>query len=203
MMENMCGDNFDYFLWEKEIKKFKKTTHKNNNTNSNFKPKYLNENVTSSFNFSEIPCDKKKDFLFSSSPISKTNADITNSNFTKKKLRNIKIGKIKIDSFLDLHNFIEKEARFIFFDFIETSYLKQYKYLLIITGKGNGYKKSVRDSDNQTTKDFFNDGVLYCSFFKWIENYKVNPYIISYSHANQEHGGTGAFYIEIKRKKLN
>ena len=86
----------------------------------------------------QIPCQKsqieEKDNIFE---IEIERDDIKKElNIDKNLLRNIKRGKIKINSILDLHGFRVPEAKSMVYKFVKENYETNSRLLLIITGKG-------------------------------------------------------------------
>ncbi len=100
--------------------------------------------------------------------------------------KSISKGEYKIDAKLDLHGYSRDEAYNILVDFLNNSYQKKYRMLLIITGKGlNSPDKS------STIKE---------SFFGWIQAWEVKDNFLYINYAHQKHGGKGAFYVLLKKQ---
>lgn len=99
-----------------------------------------------------------------------------------KDLKNLKSGKFKIQSKLDLHGFKLNDAQNNFYDFIYKNYEQSNRNLLVITGKGQDGKGKIR-------KDIHT----------WINNSSLIKLVIFYSHASPKDGGEGAFYIRLRK----
>jgi DNA-nicking Smr family endonuclease len=115
--------------------------------------------------------------------------------FNKKELKVIKQDKLKVDRYLDLHNYTLSQAEALFVDFISKAHANKYKLVLVITGKGTHGNK------NNDSEGFYSPkpmGILKSAFFKWIEYDHVKKHVISYSKALPKDGGEGAFYIKIR-----
>ena len=96
---------------------------------------------------------------------------------------------------LDLHGYILSEANDKVKKFINQSYEKNYKKLLIITGKGlrsKAFKDPYRSNEMSILKNSIPD------FIKNDKN--ISRKIIKISAAKPEEGGDGAFYIFLKNK---
>tara|TARA_S200000501_G_C20820782_1_gene742721 strand:+ start:647 stop:1066 length:420 start_codon:yes stop_codon:yes gene_type:complete len=108
------------------------------------------------------------------------------------KLLNKKNSSIK--SF-DLHGFSLNEANNKIRDLIKNSYEKGVSKLIIVTGKG---LHSENEKDPYVSKDF---GILKYSVPEYIKNNKELVQLINeIKDAGLEDGGSGAFYIYLKKK---
>lgn len=101
-------------------------------------------------------------------------------------------GQFKIDAKIDLHGYREKEAFEIVQDFLTTCYIKGMRCLLIITGKGI---KKEEDPWYEAR------GVIKEALPRWLNHPDIRPMILSVTQAKQEDGGSGAFYILLKRQR--
>ena len=111
----------------------------------------------------------------------------------KDKIQNKTIRK-KIRS-LDLHGKTLDEANSIIENFIKKSYEEKVQKLIIITGKG---LHSNNEKDPYVSKDL---GILKYSIPEFVRNNENLMQIISnISEASVKDGGTGAFYIFLKKK---
>ena len=108
-------------------------------------------------------------------------------NFEKKKKR----GKIKS---LDLHGYTLDDANQTIENFIKKSYEDNISKLVIITGKGI---HSDNKKDPYVSKDL---GILKYSIPEFIRNnQELMKMIYEIKEANIEDGGSGAFYIFLKK----
>ena len=108
----------------------------------------------------------------------------------KNLLKNIKKGKIKINSTLDLHGFKVSEAKFMVYKFIKENYEINSRLLLIITGKG----KRLGVEDGWRGK-----GILKDLLPSWLKSILLSQYIIWYDTAPSQKGGSGAYLIYLKK----
>ena len=96
---------------------------------------------------------------------------------------------------LDLHGYTLEEANLKIVNFIQQSYLDKVNKLIIVTGKG---LHSQNESDPYVSKDL---GILKYSVPYFIKNNNELMKIISeIDNAKIEDGGSGAFYIYLKKK---
>ena len=132
----------------------------------------------------KIPDKDKKDW---EEFLSKDEKLPNKDNFEKKKKRS------KIKS-LDLHGYTLDEANKTIENFIKKSYKDNISKLIIVTGKG---LHSDNEKDPYVSKDL---GILKYSIPEFIKN---NPELMNMIYdikeASIEDGGSGAFYIFLKK----
>ncbi len=98
---------------------------------------------------------------------------------------------------IDLHGFTLDHANKIIENFINKAYLDNVNKLIVVTGKG---LHSKNEKDPYVSKQL---GILKYSVPEFIENNKsLMDLINEMKQANIEDGGSGAFYIFLKKKKL-
>ena len=103
--------------------------------------------------------------------------------------------KSKKTRFLDLHGKTLDEANRIIENFIKKSYEDKVHKLLIVTGKG---LHSSNEKDPYVSKDL---GILKYSIPNFLKNNaELMELISNISEATIEDGGSGAFYIFLKKK---
>ena len=108
-------------------------------------------------------------------------------NFTKEK-------KIKIKN-IDLHGYTLDEANKKIENFIKQSYIEKVNKLIVVTGKG---LHSQNEKDPYVSKDL---SILRYSVPHFIKNNNELMKIINeIDNATIEDGGSGAFYIYLKKK---
>ncbi len=103
--------------------------------------------------------------------------------------------KIKKTRSLDLHGETLDDANRIIENFIKKSYQDSIHKLIIVTGKG---LHSKNDKDPYVSKDL---GILKYSIPDFLKNNsELMKMISNISDASIADGGTGAFYIFLKKK---
>ncbi|MDR0484903.1 MAG: Smr/MutS family protein [Alphaproteobacteria bacterium] len=150
-----------------------------------------------------IPLKDNKKFL--DIPLKKINLEVisnldfndnnTPDNFkirllSRKEISHIKKLKKSIESVLDLHGRTVAESEILLSSFVKNSFAKGYILVMVITGKGN----------NSTEKEN-GMGVLKSFFLSWLQTEESHKYVISYGEAIQSHGGSGAFYVCLRKNK--
>jgi len=108
--------------------------------------------------------------------------------------RKLKQGKITPDGKIDLHGMNQQQAHAALNNYIENAYNRQKKYILVITGKG----KSQASAEDWITPS---QGVLKQKLPHWIKQAPLKRFIIDAVPAHIKHGGGGAFYLILKKKK--
>ena len=96
-------------------------------------------------------------------------------------------GQVQIEGRLDLHGLTQKKAHHHLLRFIENAYHDGRKSVLVITGKGTTLDGEV--------------GVLRRAVPRWLNEPPLNAWIKGFDYAARGHGGEGALYILIRRKR--
>ena len=87
---------------------------------------------------------------------------------------------------LDLHGMIVQEAFEEFIGFIERSYASEQRWLLVVTGYG---------------KNSTGGGTIKRELPDWVLNPRIENLVLRITGASRAHGGEGAYYIDLRRKK--
>ena len=116
---------------------------------------------------------------------------LPNKDFQHQKKKNLKIRSI------DLHGYTLDEANKTIENFINKAFSENINKLIIVTGKG---LHSENEKDPYVSKDL---GILKYSVPEFItNNARLMSMINEITDAKIEDGGTGAFYIYLKKNKL-
>ncbi len=178
------NNNDDFFLEQmKGVKPIKK-----NNKVKKEEPK---------INFKNIKKIKKK---LITTPVSNNDKEIKNSEFRLEKIdikKNIKKKSLNISKKIDFHGKTLLEAEDIFNRVILECYNSGQRCLLFVTGKGL-FKEKNNQSKN---KPKLYHGVIRSAFIQWVKSNKFSKEILSFEQASIDHGGDGAFYIYLRKKK--
>jgi DNA-nicking Smr family endonuclease len=100
--------------------------------------------------------------------------------------RRLRQGSLAVEARLDLHGMTQAKAHTALEDFISTQIRNSTRCLLVITGKG-------RDGT----------GVIRANLAGWLAASDYARHILALRPAAQRHGGTGAFYVLLRRTKLS
>lgn len=93
-------------------------------------------------------------------------------------------GRMDIQGRIDLHGMSQAEAHGALTGFIRASSVQGKRCVIVITGKG------VRG-----------EGVLRRAVPHWLGDPALRPLIVSYTHAQPQHGGSGAYYVLLRRRR--
>ena len=105
-----------------------------------------------------------------------------------------KSNKVKKIKSLDLHGYSLDDANRLIEDFIKKSYEEKVFKLIIVTGKG---LHSDNEKNPYVSKDL---GILKHSIPEFIKNnLELMKIILDIKEASIEDGGSGAFYIYLKK----
>ena len=115
---------------------------------------------------------------------------LPNKDFKSSKQKYFKVKSI------DLHGYSLKDANKTIEEFIYQSFAERINKLIVVTGKG---LHSQNEKDPYVSKDL---SILKYSVPEFIENNKSLMSIINeIKDASIEDGGSGAFYIYLKKKR--
>ncbi len=95
-------------------------------------------------------------------------------------------GRLPIEGRLDLHGLTQAAAAERLADFIASAEGAGKRCLLVITGKG-----LARGSN----------GVLRNQVPRWLNQAPNRARVLAFDYAQQQHGGTGALYVLLKRRR--
>jgi DNA-nicking Smr family endonuclease len=101
-------------------------------------------------------------------------------------LSRLKRGRIEIDARIDLHGMDQRSAFATLLGFVDTASRQGRRALLVITGKGPAAQGG---------------GVLRRNVPGWLMASPVSGRILAIEPAHLRHGGEGAFYVLLRRKR--
>jgi DNA-nicking Smr family endonuclease len=100
-------------------------------------------------------------------------------------------GSAGIDAKLDLHGHTQAEAKSRLLRFLETAQTREHALVLVITGKG-------KRTDDSWSRE---GGVLKRQVPLWLALPEFRALVIGYEEAGVRHGGAGALYIRVRRRR--
>lgn len=89
---------------------------------------------------------------------------------------------VRPDGQLDLHGFTQATAEFALREFLKNALYKDWRWVRIITGKGSPGNPSILREQTP----------------KWLQS--MPEFVTGYACARPDDGGSGAFYVKIRRK---
>ncbi|HNQ91374.1 MAG TPA: Smr/MutS family protein [Alphaproteobacteria bacterium] len=98
-------------------------------------------------------------------------------------------GDMDIDGTIDLHGMTEHKAHSALSRFLGRHIEAGSRCLLVITGQGRNTSTGAAE------------GVLNKNLPLWVMAPRFAPFVLSATHAQRKHGGKGAYYILLRRKR--
>ncbi len=95
-------------------------------------------------------------------------------------------GRMEIEASLDLHGMTRERAHGVLRRFIFQAEARGQRCLLVVTGKGRAGPDS---------------GVLRRAVPLWLNDADIRPLILAVTPAQRHHGGEGALYVLIRRRR--
>ncbi|MFN4287944.1 MAG: Smr/MutS family protein [Brevundimonas sp.] len=89
-----------------------------------------------------------------------------------------------IEARIDLHGYGRFQAEDAVVAFLSSSYARGHRTVLIITGHGRA-----------------GGGIIRASLPEWLSSERLRPIVAGHGPAHRRHGGEGATYVTLKRKK--
>jgi DNA-nicking Smr family endonuclease len=111
----------------------------------------------------------------------------------RRTLTRVARGTIEIDGRIDLHGLTQMDAHDRLRGFLIDAQARGAKLVIVITGKG---KASGEDPFGMTER-----GVLRRRVPQWLAEPGLRNIVIGFEEAHRSHGGGGALYVRIRRKR--
>jgi DNA-nicking Smr family endonuclease len=108
-------------------------------------------------------------------------------------------GQIPIEARIDLHGQTQQEAHRALAAFITGAHKAGRRCVLVITGKG-GPSGARRERDEGVMPDR-ERGILRRAVPRWLNEPDLRPLILGFAQAQPAHGGAGAVYVLLRRKR--
>ncbi|HRQ62016.1 MAG TPA: Smr/MutS family protein [Alphaproteobacteria bacterium] len=109
-------------------------------------------------------------------------------------------GSMPIEGRIDLHGMTQAQAQRALTFFIEESLARGRRTVLVITGKGRGGAAAL----DTAAEDWFSPkpGALRQNMPRRLEAPGIRPHILKVVEAQPKHGGSGAFYVYLRRSRM-
>ncbi|MEM8833587.1 MAG: Smr/MutS family protein [Pseudomonadota bacterium] len=131
----------------------------------------------------------------------KRNADHSQKNKTrsgseidKRTDEKLRKGQMPIEAYCDLHGMTQTQAHECLHQFILNAVRQQKRCVLVITGKGKS--RIATEAAIEPEK-----GVLKQRLPEWLSQAPLKEHILKFYPAKPKDGGTGAFYIYLRRAR--
>ena len=109
----------------------------------------------------------------------------TGRGLDRRSAQRLRRGQMPIEARLDLHGMTQEEAHRALDRFIVAMREDARRAVLIITGKG------TREGG----------GVLRQAVPRWLDEARCRPHVLAIEEARPRHGGAGALYVLLRRKR--
>ncbi|KQQ49057.1 DNA mismatch repair protein MutS [Rhizobium sp. Leaf311] len=100
--------------------------------------------------------------------------------------RKLTRGRLSLEARIDLHGMFQSEAHAVLLDFLVRAHERGLRHVLVITGKG---------------RSLGSDGALKRAVPMWFSKPEYRYLISSYEDASMNHGGDGALYVRLARRR--
>ncbi len=178
----------DRALWEKVIKDAQPLANHDNASDTQLSANPT-ASVTSKFTVPEFRIGTKAvrpDTAFAALP----SRPARNAGLDRKNFERLKKGKLLIDGRLDLHGMTLAQAHPALVGFVLDAQTKGKRLLLVITGKGRPHAIVAQQR-----------GLLRRQVPLWLGLQPLASAILEVLPAQRKHGGDGAFYVYLKRRR--
>lgn len=98
--------------------------------------------------------------------------------------RRLKRGELPVDGRIDLHSLTLEQAHGALTGFIRGAYGRGARCVVVVTGKGKSGEGKIR---RETPL--------------WLNQAALRPLVLAVTEARTHDGGSGAFYVLLKRKR--
>ena len=107
--------------------------------------------------------------------------------------RKLDKGRLSVEARLDLHGMRQRDAHVALRKFLKWAQSKDYRHVLVITGKGSPRAEHANFYDEEAR------GVLRQAVPHWLTHGDLAPLIVSVSEAPRRLGGEGALYVRLRK----
>jgi DNA-nicking Smr family endonuclease len=109
-------------------------------------------------------------------------------------------GKVEPDATLDLHGMTQARAHDRLVSFVRRAHENGFRCILVVTGKGA--PRPAREAVAAfVMPERSQAGVLNVMVPRWLEEDALRSFVVGVQGAHQRHGGAGAIYVYLRRKR--
>jgi DNA-nicking Smr family endonuclease len=110
-------------------------------------------------------------------------------------------GQMEVEATLDLHGHTQERAHGALLDFLSRGRARGLRCVLVITGKGASpyARHTLHGADFYEVPE--RQGVLRSALPRWLNEADFRTHVSGFQPAHPKHGGGGAFYIWLRRKR--
>jgi DNA-nicking Smr family endonuclease len=118
----------------------------------------------------------------------------------RRKARRIATGQVDIEARLDLHGLRQADAHRRLRAFLLDAHHRGLRMVLVITGKGSDRERSGNAEFDATRVE--DRGVIRRNVPAWLAEPGLSAVVASYAPAHIRHGGSGALYIHLRKRRV-
>jgi DNA-nicking Smr family endonuclease len=119
------------------------------------------------------------------------------ADFDQRKLRKIASGRAEIEARIDLHGLRQSEAHHRLRAFVLDAHARGLRSVLVITGKGGSGTSADEMLDGRRSER----GVIRRNVPVWLDEPELRAVVVSFTRAHVRHGGDGALYVHLRRRR--
>ncbi len=108
----------------------------------------------------------------------------------RRRAERLRRGRLPVEARLDLHGYTQDQAHSALDHFLGESQARGLRCVLIITGKGTTTENALGAG-----------GVLRAQVPRWLNEPVNRARVLAFDYAQPKHGGLGALYVLLRRKK--
>jgi DNA-nicking Smr family endonuclease len=116
------------------------------------------------------------------------------ADFERRHARRLRSGRVEIEARLDLHGLRQADAHTALRRFLLGCSARGVRWALVITGKGAPARDHGLLSEHER-------GVLRRNVPRWLAEPDLRSIVVSYTAAAAPHGGEGALYVQLRRRR--
>ena len=108
----------------------------------------------------------------------------------RRRTERLRRGRLPVEAKLDLHGYTQDQAHSALDHFLGESQARGLRCVLVITGKGTATEAAMGAG-----------GVLRAQVPRWLNEPANRARVLAFDYAQPKHGGLGAIYVLLRRKK--
>lgn len=200
--KNKGSSQDDQNIWDRFVRDIEQISDKKHSPKGKIeiKPKEQPENFAEMLDQPLKPAEniskphEKIEFQDKKAPLTPKNVDFQDFNIAldRKSEERLRKGQIVIEAQIDLHGLSQNDAYDALMAFITRKRAQGLRNLLIITGKGKA-------KSSQHHWFFGHRSVLREAVPQWLSEGTMRNIVLRYTHAHRKDGGTGAYYVILRK----
>jgi DNA-nicking Smr family endonuclease len=112
----------------------------------------------------------------------------------------LKRGKVEPDATIDLHGMTQAQAHARLVSFVRRAHEHEHRCVLVVTGKGSPLAQR-EEGRGFVMPERPKAGILKTMVPRWLEEDGLRALVVGVHAAHQRHGGAGALYVYLRRKR--